>query len=269
MSIVVIEGLDRTGKSSVANYYKSKGYEVVHFNKPDKKYYDKTYTSSTYLDDMVELLMSFAGRDVFLDRSHMGELIWTKVYNRKPLLTEEDIEILREIEDSQDARRILMVDDNIEAHWARCVANKEPLTRVQFNHAMQLYAEMAVKYNFEVFTLPKFMAVVETQNIPKTEAPTPTLPKTLPEVTVAEPVHVVTKEQATLERANAINDILKSKRIYKQTGTYFDDLEKETRTFLNSKLGDLLGINKDTTGLTKDDVAIVKAFVQRLKDKAK
>ena len=75
-----------------------------------------------------------------------------------------------------------------------------------------------------------------------------------------------TKEQTRLEQANAINSILKSKRIFKQTGNEFDLVEDQVRGFLNSKLGELLG-SESSSDLSKEDIFIVKEFVKRLKDK--
>ena len=45
---IILEGLDRTGKSSVADYYRQQGYEVVHMSAPDKKYSQSGYTGPSY-----------------------------------------------------------------------------------------------------------------------------------------------------------------------------------------------------------------------------
>ncbi|HWY36243.1 MAG TPA: hypothetical protein VNX68_16475 [Nitrosopumilaceae archaeon] len=112
----MLEGLDRTGKSIVAELYKKQGYDVVHMSAPDKKYKNPGYAGPSYLDDVLELVMQHDGKDVVFDRTWMGELIWPHVYGREPLLTEDDLEIIREFEDRNSTNRILMVDPDQQAH---------------------------------------------------------------------------------------------------------------------------------------------------------
>ena len=151
MSWIVIEGLDRTGKSTVADYYRAKGFEVIHMSAPNKKFSSPGYAGPSYLDETVELLMSKDSQNVVWDRSWYGEShIWPSVYGRASQLSEDELEIIREFEDRNQTIRILMFDPNVEAHWKRCVDNKEPLTRVQFDHARQLYSKMAHTYALTV-----------------------------------------------------------------------------------------------------------------------
>ena len=85
---LILEGIDRTGKSTVAKYYKAQGYEIVHLGAPDKKYTEPGYEGPSYFDDMYKMYSSYHGMDVVFDRSPYGELIWSAVYGREPLLTE-------------------------------------------------------------------------------------------------------------------------------------------------------------------------------------
>ena len=57
------------------------------------------------------------------------------------------------------------------------------------------------------------------------------------------------------------------KEIFKQNGTEFETIEGQVRTFLNAKLGELLGTESPTDNLSKEDIQIVREFVKRLKDK--
>src|SRR5277367_4244102 len=107
MALIILEGLDRTGKSSVAQMFESQGFELVHMSAPDKAMSQPGYVGPSYLDQMVELLTTCTGRNVVLDRSHYGELVWPQIYGRKPQLNDEDMEILREIESNMDTTRIL------------------------------------------------------------------------------------------------------------------------------------------------------------------
>lgn len=275
MALIILEGLDRTGKSSVAQHYQNQGFEVVHMSAPDKAISQPGYVGPSYLDQIVELLSSTAGRDVILDRSHYGELVWPTVYGRAPLLNDEDMEILREIEESIGVERILMHDPNSEAHWQRCVDNNEPLTKVQFVKARSLFSNMADKYGFTRKTLKDFPDAV--QPLPSTDKKivvensdrASAEPKTGPTSTASPAgnsnVQSLTKEQLKLERANAINEIL-SKRIIKSKGPMFDELERSIRHFLNGELGKIFG-NNTVTGFTNEEVDILKFFCQKLKDK--
>lgn len=268
MALKIIEGLDRTGKSSVAKFYQDQGYELVHMSAPAKG-----TSAPAYLGEMVDMLMSFNGRNVVLDRSHYGELIWPEVYKRDPLLTDEDIEALREIEESLEVERILMHDPNVEAHWSRCVANNEPLTKQQFVKARTLFSSMADKYGFTRKTLNDFpeaaaiasqvqrSSVQDTQPVHGGDAGAKSV--TAPTLEIANK----TPQQLKLEKANAINEIL-AKRIIKGKGQIFDDLERSVRSFLNNELGKIFGSNTTTaTGFTDDEVELLKFFCKRLNEK--
>lgn len=234
---------------------------------------------------MADLLASAANKDIVLDRTHYGELVWPEVYGRKPLLDEENIEVLREIEDAVGVQRIWMTDNAIEAHWKRCVDNKEPLTKVQFTRARALFSTMAHKYGFEPITLQQFVAKYpDTQNIIDQQNAVALENKTLQvstsgdtttviEVNTAEPISSTaakypgkTPEQHKLEVANVINDIL-SKPILKGKTAVYVDLENELRSFLNTKLGKLLGGGSSETSLNPDEVRFYKEMYKRAIDK--
>lgn len=267
MALIILEGLDRTGKSTVAQSFQDKGYEIVHMSAPEKG-----ISNSTYMGEMVDLLTSFAGRDIVLDRSHYGELIWPKVYGREPLLTEDDIEALREIEDSLDTLRIVMHDPNSEAHWKRCVDNKEPLTKLQFIKARTSYSEMADKYGFVRKTLNDFpeaaqlaAQVSESKHTPVSDSGKVDSVEQPTQHTA--PVDSRTPQQMKLDRANAINDVL-SKRIIKGKGPLYDELERTVRGFLNTELGKLLGATQNSAStFSIEEVQLLKFFCERLKEK--
>lgn len=275
MSLVIIEGIDRTGKSSVAKYFESKGFQLIHMSAP------KDVSADQYLGEMVDLIGSAAAKDVVLDRSHYGELIWPHVYGRKSLLGDSEIEALREIEDQVGVKRIMMTDPQVEEHWKRCVANNEPLNKQQFVKARTLYSSMAHKYGFEIVTLPAFLKEfpdaeelisLQTNNgaaqtsgeLNVGEAGTAALSaSTGPKVGS----RGLTNEQLKLERANAINELL-SKRLLKQRGPAFDNLENELREFLNAKLGQLLGGGNDVQ-FSSEEVKFYKTMFKNAMKKEK
>lgn len=281
MALVLLEGLDRTGKSTVAAYFETLGFEKIHMSAPAKG-----TTPDQYMQEMMDLLQTAATKDIVLDRTHYGELVWPQIYGRKPLLDEEMIDVLREIEDAVGVQRLWMTDDNLSAHWQRCVDNKEPLDKAQFTRARGLYSSMAQKYGFEKVTLQTFLkqfpdakAIVDQQSASALE--TKTLQVTLsgdtttvtevdtkgkPNDTTQVKYPGKTPQQHKLEVANAINDIM-SKRILKTKGSVYDDIENELRHFLNMKLGKLLGGESNELSLTPEEIRFYKAMYKRANDK--
>lgn len=235
---------------------------------------------------MIDLLSQGAHKDIVLDRTHYGELIWPQVYGRKALLDEEQIDILREVEDSVGVQRIWMTDDNLTAHWQRCVDNKEPLDKAQFTRARGLYSSLAQKYGFEKVTLQTFVkqfpdaqSIIDQNKASELESKTLQVTTsgsntTVTEVDTTKPISSTnskypskTPQQHKLEVANAINEIL-SKRILKTKNSVYDDIENELRNFLNTKLGKLLGgSDSNELQLTQDEIKFYKAMYVRAQSK--
>jgi thymidylate kinase len=285
MSWIILEGLDKTGKSSVAEAYRKQGYEVYHMSAPSKDFTKDGYTGPSYLDELVELYIEFDGRDIIFDRSAYGELVWPTVYGRKGLLLDEDFEILKEFEDKNKTQRFLMIDPNKEAHWQRCVENKEPLNSHQFRQASILFNRLAHGHNFIPRELNDFkdligeaeersddskpedvvnppQEVIETK--PKDDNPVAKVDNR------PETKEIVEKSDdpiVRLERANAINKILSSK-IIRIKGPMFEDLEAEVRGFLKNRLSTLLGEEQEDN-FSKEEVEILKVFVNQLKNRQK
>lgn len=258
MSLIILEGLDRTGKSTVAAHFEAKGYELVHQRAPAKG-----MTADLYLEEQVQLVSRAAHEDIVLDRSYYGELVWPQIYGREPLLSEESLEVLRELEESVGTVRIMMFDPNVEAHWKRCVDNEEPLTKPQFVRARTLFSSIADKYGFERKTLHDYKEI-------ETPVEEPKIKMDEPEKKVAPPPVKLTNEQVKLETANAINEVL-GKRIVKQKGPVFDKIEANLRTFLNTELGKILGTkNEIQTGqFSTEEVELLRFFCKKLKENQK
>ena len=269
MALIILEGLDRTGKTSVAEMFEKQGFEVIHISAPAKG-----MTSDQYIGEWVDLLTSIQGKNVVLDRSEYGEVVWPHVYGRQPLLNDEAIEILREIETNMDTTRILMVDPDSKAHWQRCVDNNEPLTQQQFVKARALFSAMADKYGFERKQLKDFPDAVQplsktsNKELSKRENVNSfdTSSQTVSDMSGTLSSQNKTKEQVKLERANVINDVL-SKRIIKGKGPAYDEVERGVRHFLNQELGKILGTTTNTPGLSSEEIELLKFFCKHLKDK--
>lgn len=284
---IIIEGLDRTGKSTIAEIYKKSGFKVIHFDAPDKKYYDPSYVGPSYLDDIVEKLVNLSGQDVVFDRSWYGEKVWPLVYNRSPLLNDDDLSIIREIEDLNDAQRFLLIDRDYEAHLKRCIDNNEPMNKMQFDTADKIFKDMAKKLNFKVMTLHDFKqntsdlsskndSSVEKVNDSELEQEGQNnfniqhgeSNNNLTDYDrYTEKKREKTKEQETLEKANAINSIL-SKRIIRQKGEVFDDINLEIESFLNNKLKKLLNNTPDDL-LSKEELVVLKLYAKKILNKQK
>jgi len=278
MTFVIIEGLDRTAKTTLAGLYNKKGYKTVHFSAPDKKYFQTGYSGPSYLEDLVEMFVSLSGQDVVFDRSHYGELIWPYVYNRRPLLNHFDLEILREIESQNKKKYILMHDPNIESHWRRCLQYKEPLTRTQFDSARSMFNDMANQYDFVQLTIEDVenkigMSLLEKEK-EKIQISDAEMASSKSEDTDVVSIRknksdmLLSPEQLKLAEANAINQILIG-RIVKKKGDHFDSIEQKIRDFLNNELSNLLGttIKNNNNLFSNEEIDFLKAVVKRMKEK--
>lgn len=295
MSFIILEGVDRSGKSTIAKEYEKKGYTVVHLSAPDKKYYENGYAGPSYMDYIVDLLMQYDGQDVVFDRSWYGELVWPHVYGRKSLLDDDDFEVIKEFEKNNNAKLILMIDKDQNAHWQRCVNNNEPITFQQFNTATKIYSSLAFKHGFIPMELSDDIKSSvnkihvdsdgEQENLNKNRQDEDSLvsdkyiskrdhslkdrknagkndksisSKTEKEINLKD-------EKEKLQYANAINSVL-SKRIIKSQGDLYDALDKEIRLFLENKLSALFGAKNDQV-FNDEEVKILKVFCERLKEK--
>jgi thymidylate kinase len=279
MAWILVEGLDRSGKSSIAEMYRKKGYTVVHMEAPSKKYYSDTYAGESYLEELVRMYSKYEGQNVLFDRTVYGELVWPNIYGRLPLLEAEDLEYLAQIEKNNSAEKILMFDANTEAHWQRCVANNEPLTRQQFGRASIFYDRLAKEYGFKKKQLTDFE---EFNGLKQSSTNTPIQSgsgsNNRSDENVAETKSTVVSGNRTtdsrssvetlankLEMANAINDVLEGK-ILKKKGGLYDELENEIKSFLQGKLEEIF-VGKPEKNFSTDEITILKSMAQRIKEK--
>lgn len=284
MTWVILEGLDRSGKSSLAEIYKNQGFQVVHMSAPDKKYFKKGYSGPSYLEEILEMYTEYAGKDMVFDRSPYGELVWPEIFGRESLLNDEDFEYLRQIEYNNDSVRILMYDEDEDAHWQRCLANNEPLNKSQFFHATRLYENMSKTYEFEKRQLTDFKktqsgdsrnkesddkSLSKSQNLRDSGVPgslrsSDSGPASDPEDSEFRRV-VHTQLDKKLERANAIRDLLGGP-IIKKKGDAFSQLEKDIRSFLEQQL-EIIFHEPKTNDFTDEEIQILKIYAKRIKEK--
>ena len=282
MAWILLEGLDKSGKSTVAGYYDQQGYKVVHMSAPKKKYFEPGYSGPSYLEEMVEMYTAYAGKDVVFDRTVWGEMVWPEVFNRMPLLNEEDLEYLSQLEYNQGAVKYLLSPDDVDAHWKRCVENKEPLNRIQFVQAARLYDKLELEKGFEKKQLSDFSDLAKevaskskqkaTKEI-QTDAKNTSKNRTDIDSAKPDNKHTASKPAAIagltmeerLERANAIKSLL-SNKIIKKNDEVYSSIEQDIRAFLQKDL-ERLFTQKSEQDFTSDEVQILKIYAQRIKAK--
>lgn len=277
MAWILVEGLDRSGKSSIAEKYRKEGYTIVHMEAPSKKYYAEGYSGESYFEELVRMYGKYDGKNVLFDRTAYGELIWPQVYGRNTLLQPEDLDYLGELERNNSAEKILMYDSNTEGHWQRCVDNNEPLTRQQFGRASVFYDRLVREYGFKKKQLTdydEFSGVAD-----KATKVQPTLPVTpdIGEVKLnshqslpSNSGRSVAADGASLddkiELANAIKDVMQNKILKKKGGAY-DMLENQIKDFLKEKLEEVFTGKQDNT-FSDDEITLLKALAKRVREKA-
>jgi hypothetical protein len=87
--IILIEGTDGTGKTTLANAIAEKAGSrtaVFHAGPPENKAYLNEY--------ILPLTIATDGWTCICDRWHLGEPVWSEVFDRKPILTYEQLHIV-------------------------------------------------------------------------------------------------------------------------------------------------------------------------------
>jgi thymidylate kinase len=294
MAWILVEGLDRSGKSSVAEYYRKKGYTVVHMEAPSKKYYQDNYAGESYLEELVRMYTKYDGQNVLFDRTIYGELVWPNIYGRQALLEAEDIEYLAQMENNNAPEKILMFDTNTEAHWQRCVDNNEPLTRQQFGRASIFYDRLTREYGFKKKQLTDFPEIMQKAQGTSEQKPTSSNSSTKEGLrgndgntnsaksssqvsamgehvgnngsTSVASQHSLPNFDDKLELANTIREILQGKILRKKGGSY-DHLEKDIKDFLQKKLEEVFVGKPTEHSFSEDEIAVLKVFAKRVKEK--
>lgn len=82
--IVIIEGLDRCGKSTLVNqlrkdYFKNPNI-IIHHSSSPPKIYDPNVWEITHYSNLFKLFTSLYDYDIILDRFHLGAIVYGKKY---------------------------------------------------------------------------------------------------------------------------------------------------------------------------------------------
>lgn len=146
--LILLEGLDKVGKSTVAEHFRqTKKFEYIHMTAPAK-----WHTRDSYFGEMLHVIALTAGKNVVIDRSWYGELVWPEIFNRPALLNSYDCHALSTICNSLHGHveKYYMHDPDHQAHLARIAKFKEP--SYDFNKARRLYEEACKAASFSKLT---------------------------------------------------------------------------------------------------------------------
>lgn len=97
MALVVIEGIDRTGKSTLADELvarlrkaTNRGARIVHSEAPSPQ--SRRSLLNEYLTPLLEYRPG--KQHLIFDRAHVGEAVWPKLFARKPKLSRAEYALL-------------------------------------------------------------------------------------------------------------------------------------------------------------------------------
>lgn len=150
--IVLLEGMDKVGKSTVASYYcKQYNCQYIHMSAPASG-----TTKDEYILQMVDIIAGTHGKNVVFDRTWYGELVWPHAYSRTSLLDAHACNVLtrlaEKIHDGQICK-IYMYDPNKEDHQARMREFKEP--SYNYDLVSGLYSQSMTEAGFSFLTFKR------------------------------------------------------------------------------------------------------------------
>lgn len=133
--LVAIEGVDRTGKSTLASELQDAWQaEVIHAGRPE-------YGSLFEYEDTIAAYDPLEGDHVILDRWHVGEYVWPEIFKRPTDMT--DPAIRRHVEMFMCSRGCVVIYATRDYDELRedLVANDEPLRPAALPLALQRFDE--------------------------------------------------------------------------------------------------------------------------------
>lgn len=134
--LVIIEGLDRTGKSTLAHLIsKETGAQVTHFSKPEKE------PVFEYTDPL--LALTHKSRNVF-DRYHVGELVWPTIFGRASSFSPVQNAYVEMALQSRGAV-IVKTRRNMDDLREHLIRDNEPLDPGMAEHAEELFQAALVQ----------------------------------------------------------------------------------------------------------------------------
>ena len=123
MALILVEGIDLTGKSTLAGLLADsltaagQEVEVRHSGLPEKR----------AIQEYVYPLLDYrpgAGRSIILDRGHIGEAVWPEVFDREPVMSPGERQVIERFMASRGAIYVYCMRD-LESHL-RAFAEADP-----------------------------------------------------------------------------------------------------------------------------------------------
>lgn len=121
-NVVIFEGQDRCLKSTMIDRLirtdSLHNYHTIHYGKPPKIDTVQQYQEKTY-SQMFELLSE--NMDFILDRSHLGEMIWSPIYRKydaKPFIQNVEKKWYQANKNEKNIFLFILVDSNFEK-WSK------------------------------------------------------------------------------------------------------------------------------------------------------
>ena len=116
MSIIILEGENKTGKTTIADLlHKKTGYKIYKSSQPGKNPFN----------EYMEVLDKIGNKNAIIDRFHLGEFVYGPIYRGKCGLTMEQ---MKKIEDrllEKDSMLIYCYDTSANIHKRFISENEE------------------------------------------------------------------------------------------------------------------------------------------------
>ena len=120
--IVIIEGIDRIGKSTCCQHLVDIGYRSMHFSKPEgETQNEKAFFQKGTFDRMFAFISTLEGQDanIVMDRAHLGEYVYGPLYRPDADVDVNYIFDLERDNECQDVLLILLIHRNLDVVRAR------------------------------------------------------------------------------------------------------------------------------------------------------
>lgn len=119
--LIVVEGCDRAGKSTLCRNLRYQfGGEILHFSAPDPG----RDPVSEYVDPLAAYRPG-SGRNLYVDRHYLGELVWPRFFSRESLMDDDKQAQIEGVLNVLGACCVLAVREPRSLNQA-CVDDEEP-----------------------------------------------------------------------------------------------------------------------------------------------
>ena len=149
--IIVIEGADDTGKTTLAQWFVKQGFAYQHTGKPEPG----EDVFATYTKRLIEA----RGKDVVFDRLHVGEIVYGTIMRGNSGLSLEQLRLLNRLLFAEGGLIIFCLApfERIQEHWQQRLDREYVQDAVKLRHINDAYGRLcrdeitpsnAIVYNF-------------------------------------------------------------------------------------------------------------------------